>query len=125
MGQTIGRAPMPHKCARFINRKLNRFTLLSVVTLFSTVTSVPRRSMYELWTSYNDIAEGFGLTIEEFSEILKGGTIEYLAVTERTLAPEIDALFRLLDDDEVKIVSVNSTFVVTLFYLCRTNWLML
>jgi hypothetical protein len=74
--------------------------------MFLVVTLVPRRSMYELWTSYNDIAEGFGLTIEEFSEILKGGTIEYLAVTERTLAPEIDALFRLLDDDEVKLDSL-------------------
>ena len=60
--------------------------------------------MYELWTAYNDIAEGFGLTIEEFSEILKGGTMEYLSVTERALAPEIDALFRLLDDDENKLV---------------------
>jgi hypothetical protein len=59
--------------------------------------------MYELWTAYNDIAEGFGLTIEEFSEILKAGTLEYLSVTERTIAPEIDALFRLLDDDEVSI----------------------
>lgn len=58
--------------------------------------------MYELWTAYNDIAEGFGLTIEEFSEILKSGTMEYLSVTERQLAPEIDALFRLLDDDEVR-----------------------
>ncbi len=61
--------------------------------------------MYELWTSYNDIAEGFGLTMEEFAEILKCATLEYLSVTERILGPDIDTLFRLLDDDEVRSAS--------------------
>lgn len=62
---------------------------------------VPKRCIYELWTAFNDIAEGFGLTVEEFNEILKNATMEHLQATERTLAPEIDALFRSLDDDEV------------------------
>lgn len=57
--------------------------------------------MYELWTAFNDIAEGFGLSIEEFNEIMKNATLEYLQITERNLAPEIDAIFRALDDDEV------------------------
>jgi uncharacterized protein YbdZ (MbtH family) len=57
--------------------------------------------MYDLWTAFNDIAEGFGLTVEEFNEITKNATMEYLQTTERTLAPEIDSLFRALDDDEV------------------------
>jgi uncharacterized protein YbdZ (MbtH family) len=57
--------------------------------------------MYDLWTAFNDIAEGFGLTVEEFNEITKNATMEYLQTTERTLAPEIDFLFRALDDDEV------------------------
>ena len=30
--------------------------------------------------------------------------MEYLSVTERILTPDIDALFRLLDDDENKLV---------------------
>ncbi len=62
---------------------------------------VPKRCIYETWNAYNDIAEGFGLSVEEFGEILKCGCLEYLNVTERTLAPEIDNIFRLLDDDEV------------------------
>jgi len=84
MGQTIGRAPVPKKCTRFVN--------------------LPKRCVYETWNAYNDIAEGFGLSIEEFGEILKCGTLEYLNVTERTLAPEVDNIFRLLDDDENKLV---------------------
>ncbi len=65
---------------------------------------MPKRCVYELWSAYNDIAEGFGLTMEEFSEIVKSSCMEYLSVTERILAPDIDALFRLLDDDENKLV---------------------
>jgi Ca2+-binding EF-hand superfamily protein len=42
--------------------------------------------------------------MEEFSEIIKSSCLEYLSVTERILAPDIDALFRLLDDDENKLV---------------------
>lgn len=57
--------------------------------------------MYDLWEAFNDIAEGFGLTVEEFAEILKCATMEYLQVTEKNLGPDIDALFRLLDDDQV------------------------
>lgn len=62
---------------------------------------MPKRCVYDLWEAFNDIAEGFGLTIEEFAEILKCATMEYLQVTEKNLGPDIDALFRLLDDDQV------------------------
>jgi len=62
---------------------------------------VPRSSMYEIWEAFNDIAEGFGLTIEEFQEILKSSIMEYLNVTERQLNFDTDAVFRLFDDDQV------------------------
>ena len=64
---------------------------------------VPRSSVYELWEAFNDIAEGFGLTIEEFQEIIKSAIMEYLSVTERQINFDTDAVFRLFDDDEVCI----------------------
>lgn len=57
--------------------------------------------MYEIWEAFNDIAEGFGLSIEEFQEIVKSAIMEYLNVTERQLNFDTDAVFRLLDDDQV------------------------
>jgi len=61
---------------------------------------VPRSCIYDLWEAFNDIAEGFGLTIEEFQEILKSALMEHLSVTERTLNTDTDRVFRLFDDDE-------------------------
>ncbi len=63
--------------------------------------SVPKKCVYELWEAFNDIAEGFGLTIEEFQEIVKSALMEYLSITERMLNSDTDAVFRLFDDDEV------------------------
>lgn len=57
--------------------------------------------MYDLWEAFNDIAEGFGLTIEEFQEILKSALMEYLGVTERILNTDTEKVFRTFDDDEV------------------------
>lgn len=62
---------------------------------------MPRSCIYDLWEAFNDIAEGFGLTIEEFQEILKSALMEYLSVTERTLNADTDAVFRTFDDDGV------------------------
>jgi len=84
MGQTLGRAPLPSGCKRFLN--------------------LPRSCVYELWEAFNDIAEGFGLTIEEFQEIVKSALMEYLSVTERQLNFDTDAVFRLFDDDQNKLV---------------------
>jgi len=72
-----------------------------VIDIFELHT-VPRSCVYELWESFNDIAEGFGLTIEEFQEIVKSAIMEYLSVTERQLNFDTDAVFRLFDDDEVR-----------------------
>jgi Ca2+-binding EF-hand superfamily protein len=84
MGQTLGRAPLPPGCKRFLN--------------------LPRSCIYDLWEAFNDIAEGFGLTIDEFQEILKSALMEYLAVTERTLNGDTDLVFRAFDDDENNLV---------------------
>jgi hypothetical protein len=57
-----------------------------------------------LWEAFNDIAEGFGLTIDEFQEILKSALMEYLSITERTLNADTDLVFRAFDDDENNLV---------------------
>ncbi len=64
---------------------------------------MPRKCVYELWEAFNDIAEGFGLTIEEFQEIVKSGLLEYLSITERQINADTEAVFRLFDDDEVNL----------------------
>jgi microtubule-associated protein-like 6 len=84
MGQTLGRAPLPEGCQRFLN--------------------LPRSCIYELWESFNDIAEGFGLTIEEFQDICKAALMSHLKCTERALNVDIDRVFRLFDDDENSLV---------------------
>tara|TARA_B110000090_G_scaffold204354_1_gene250342 strand:- start:754 stop:1083 length:330 start_codon:yes stop_codon:yes gene_type:complete len=84
MGQTLGRAPLPPGCTRFLN--------------------LPRSCIYDLWEAFNDIAEGFGLTIDEFQEILKSALMEYLSITERTLNADTDLVFRAFDDDENNLV---------------------
>jgi len=65
------------------------------------IYTVPRSCIYDLWDAFNDIAEGFGLAIEEFQEIIKSALLDYLGVTERVLNSDTDKLFRLFDDDEV------------------------
>jgi Ca2+-binding EF-hand superfamily protein len=84
MGQTIGRAPLPAGCQRFLN--------------------LPRSCIYDLWEAFNDVAEGFGLTVEEFQEVIKSATLEYLSIPERQLNQETDTVFRLFDDDENNLV---------------------
>lgn len=84
MGQTIGRAPLPLKCKKFLN--------------------LPRSCIYDIWEAFNDIAEGFGLTAEEFHDINKSALMEFLGVTEKTLNLEVDAMFKLLDDDSNNLV---------------------
>jgi hypothetical protein len=61
---------------------------------------VPRSCIYDLWEAFNDIAEGFGLTMDEFQEILKSALLETLSVTERVLNNDAEKAFQLLDDDK-------------------------
>jgi hypothetical protein len=84
MGQTLGCAPVNPGCRRFIN--------------------LPRSCVYGLWEAFNDIAEGFGLTMEEFQEIIKSALLVYLNVTEKVLNVDTDTVFKLFDDDEVRSV---------------------
>ena len=81
MGQTIGRATIPETCRRVVN--------------------LPTSLVTNIWEAFNDIAEGFGLSIEEMKEILKLSIIDHFAISERAVNKDAEALFRILDDDEV------------------------
>ena len=78
---------------------------------------VPKSCIYDLWEAFNDIAEGFGLTIEEFQEIIKSALLEYLNVTERSLNMDTEKVFRLFDDDEVYSVSIYLYFLHCILYI--------
>lgn len=58
--------------------------------------------MLSLWEAFNDVAEGFGLTVVEFREILQCATKEYLGINDKSLADLADAVFKTFDDDQVK-----------------------
>ena len=49
MGQILGRASFSEGTLPFVN--------------------LQRNAVYDLWESFNDVAEGFGINIEEFKEI--------------------------------------------------------
>ena len=49
MGQVLGRALFQEGALPFVN--------------------LQRNAVYDLWESFNDVAEGFGINMEEFKEI--------------------------------------------------------
>lgn len=57
--------------------------------------------MLDLWEAFNDVAEGFGLTVIEFREMLQCSLKEYLGFSEKRLVEVADAVFRTFDDDKV------------------------
>lgn len=67
----------------------------------TTPCTVPRACVLDLWEAFNDVAEGFGLTIIEFREMLQCSLKEYLGFTEKRLVGVADAIFRVFDDDKV------------------------
>jgi hypothetical protein len=92
MGQTIGRATVPDICKRLVN--------------------LPAALVKDIWEAFNDIAEGFGLSIEEVKEIMKLSLLNHFMLTERVINKEAEACFRILDDDEV------ITLLYNLYLIC-------
>lgn len=64
-------------------------------------SAVPRACVFDLWEAFNDVAEGFGLTIIEFREMLQCSLKEYLGFSETRIVEVADAVFRAFDDDKV------------------------
>ena len=125
MGQTIGRAPLPRDCLRFLNRLFYREYLaygtyfLSILLCFVFFETVPRSCIFELWHAFNDIAEGFGLTIDEFQEIIKHALKDNLGITDQILNASSEKAFRLFDDDQV------FCFTFSVSFLCFSSLLRL
>ena len=84
MGQTIGRAPLTPGAQHF--------------------TNLPKSNIYELWEAFNDIAEGFGLALDEFLEIVRVCLKDYLEYSEKKLDQIAKAVFTTLDDDANDLV---------------------
>ena len=62
-------------------------------------SNLPQKIIYELWSSFNDMAEGFGLTQDEFLEIIRVCLKDYLEYSAKKLDQVGKAVFTTLDDD--------------------------
>lgn len=77
--------------------------------------------MFDLWEAFNDVAEGFGLTIIEFREMLQCSLKEYLGFGETRMVELADAVFRVFDDD--KVYGANTSAGETIAILLVLNYL--
>jgi hypothetical protein len=64
--------------------------------------TVPFAAIESLWEAFNDVADGFGITLYEFQEICAELTNE-LGVNRVKMDDKSDALFRVLDSDAVSV----------------------
>lgn len=63
-------------------------------------TSVPFAAIHSLWEAFNDVADGFGITLYEFQEICAELT-SVLGVNRVKMDDKSEALFKVLDNDGV------------------------
>ena len=84
MGQTIGRATIVPEVRKFVN--------------------LPKDAVDQLWESFNDVAEGFGLSIEEFLEINRTALKEHMELSDKKIDQLSAKVFSVLDDDKNDLV---------------------
>ena len=63
--------------------------------------AVPREAIEDLWEAFNDVAEGFGIDVDELKEIFVI-LQEPLDMAKKPLASLSEALFKSFDTDEVR-----------------------
>ena len=68
------------------------------------VCSVPKDAVDQLWESFNDVAEGFGLSIEEFLEINRTALKEHMELSDKKIDQLSAKVFSVLDDDKNDLV---------------------
>ncbi|CAM9397168.1 unnamed protein product, partial [Phaeothamnion confervicola] len=90
MGQTIGRAPL-------------------AAPEIAWLANLPKRCIFGLWEAFNDVAEGLGLTLEEFRDVLIAAVKEHLGVTQKRLDEIANAVFAVLDDDDNGLIDALET----------------
>lgn len=65
---------------------------------------MPHGCIAELWEAFNDVAEGFGLTQVEFTDILRAAAKAQLGLTEPSLETLATLAFETFDDDHNGLV---------------------
>ena len=80
MGQIIGKAKIKEEALPFIN--------------------LPRSLIYDLRQTVYEVAEGYGLTLQELREIIRLCLREFVRIPETNIDECSDALFHLFSDDE-------------------------
>jgi len=66
--------------------------------------NLPQNVILELWEAFNDIAEGFGLTLDEYQEIIRVTLKDYLSYSEKKMNAIALASFQVFDDDENSLI---------------------
>ena len=64
---------------------------------------MPKDAVDQLWESFNDVAEGFGLSIEEFLEITRTALKEHMELSDKKIDQVSAKAFGTFDDDKVSI----------------------
>ena len=110
MGQVIGKATIDPSAAPFVG--------------------LPRRAITDLFDAYHSVAEGYGVTLAEFADIVALSIGEYLPLAcstdTKTKSQRITslatALFVLLDDDENALVDAFEFLsILALLSACTTK----
>ena len=90
MGQQVGKAAIVDNVQPFVN--------------------LPRVACQRLWESFHDVAEGFGLQLDELQEICY--VLDRVMATEKDqLDILVERLFRILDTDENGLIDALETQV--------------
>ena len=105
MGQKIGKAIFVPEVHPFLNCKYLDSLVGVVQVLTAAVPAVPRDAIDDLWESFNDVAEGYGIDVDEMVEIFSI-LQEPLDLPRKQLANKVIDFFRLLDTDNVSATSL-------------------
>ena len=76
-------------------------------------TPVPKDAVDDLWEAFNDVAEGFGVDVDELKEIFVI-LQEPLDLAKKPLATLTEALFKDFDTDEVSAMVRRHRFLFRL-----------
>lgn len=83
-----------------MGQKLGRANFLPASDAF---TNLPRRAISNLWQVFNDIADGFGISKDEFEEICADLKDE-MCLSRIAMIAKADSLFEVLDTDRNGLV---------------------
>lgn len=71
--------------------------------------NLPKEAMESLWTSYNLLGEGWGLSLNEFMSIYNGAS--FVATNYGYSEKQLSALFKVFDNDANGLIDALEMFV--------------